>query len=145
MLAIPTVRLPARDWTRLMRLAFESDGEWHPFSSFLRNEVHRAIVLGDEECANDIVCLNSWVTYLVDWGPREKRLLVHPEDYQSSSLHLSVLSPVGTALIGIRVGDRMPFVGRADNLHVVTPVEVRQEPSAIGFLASVRKQRAAPE
>jgi hypothetical protein len=61
MLIIPTVRLPARDWTRLMLLVFDSEGECHPVASFLRNEVHRAIVLDDDECARDIVCLNSWV------------------------------------------------------------------------------------
>jgi len=119
-----------------MLLAFQSESEDHPFSFDLRKEVHRAIVLDDDEPVSGIVTLNSWVMYAVDWDAPETRLLVHPEDYASSALHLSVLSPLGAALIGIRVGDRMPFVGLGERVHVVTPIEVRQEPSAAGFLKS---------
>jgi hypothetical protein len=71
MLTIPSVRLPAPDWTRLMLLVFDSESECHPAALFLRNEVHRAIVVDNNECAKDIVCLNNWVTYVVDWQASE--------------------------------------------------------------------------
>ena len=145
MLEMPAVRLRARDWSRLMLLAFQSESEEHPFSSDLRNEVHRAIVLDDDVPVKDLVTLDSWVMYVVDWDAPETRLLVHPEDYTSSALHLSVLSPLGSALIGIRVGDRMPFVGMGETLHVVTPIEVRQEPSAAGFLKAAVRPRMNPD
>ena len=59
MLIMPSVRIPARDWTRLMQLAFDSDSAGEPCAPFFRNEVHRAIVLDDGECPHDIVCLNA--------------------------------------------------------------------------------------
>ena len=133
MLIMPSVRIPARDWTRLMQLAFDSDSAGEPCAPFFRNEVHRAIVLDDGECPHDIVCLNAWVTYSIDAGPAETRLLVHPDDHQADSVHLSVLSPAGAALLGIRVGDRMPFVGADDALHVASALSVRQAPEGLRF------------
>jgi regulator of nucleoside diphosphate kinase len=112
-----------------MALAFNAKNNPHPVSAFLRAEVHRAIVVTHADA--DVVRLNAWVTYRVDWGPTESRLLVHPDDYASGGCHLSVLSSVGAALIGIRVGDRMPFFDSGKSLHVVTPMSLRQEPTAL--------------
>jgi len=136
MLTFPSVRLPNEDWTRLMALAVDAENDLHPVGSFLKAEVHRATVV--EKPDDDVVRLNAWVTYRVDWGPTESRLLVHPHDYTSGGHHLSVLSPVGAALIGIRIGDRMPFFEVGRILHVVTPISLRQEPTTLGFL----RQRA---
>lgn len=120
MLTFPSVRLSHQDWACLMSLAFDADNDLHPVSTFLRAEVHRAIVMNDP--STDVIRLNSWMTYRVDWGPNHSRLLVHPSDYVADGHHLSVLSPVGAALIGIRVGDRMPFLDSSKNLHLVTPL-----------------------
>jgi regulator of nucleoside diphosphate kinase len=115
-----------------MSLAFGTESDSHPVSTFLRAEVHRAIVT--ERPADDVVCLNAWVTYRIDWGPAESRLLLHPDDYAPGTHHLSILSPVGAALIGIRVGDRMPFFDSANTLHLVTPMSLRREPTILGLL-----------
>jgi regulator of nucleoside diphosphate kinase len=132
MLRFPTVRLSNGDWARLNNLALDAENESHPVSTFLRAEVHRAIV--EDKPDDDVVRLNAWVTYRVDWGPSETRLLVHPDDYVSKGTHLSVLSPLGAALIGIRNGDRMPFFDVLGSLHLVTPVSLRQEPITLGLL-----------
>lgn len=132
MLTFPPVRLPNEDWVSLMRLAFGADNDLHPVSTFLRAEVHRAIVT--EQPDDDVVRLNAWVTYRIDWEPTESRLIVHPDDYVPGAHYLSVLSPVGAALIGIRVGDRMPFFDSRAMLHLVTPVSLRQEPMIPGPL-----------
>lgn len=132
MLAFPSVRLPKDDWVRLMSLAFTAENDLNPVGTFLRAEVHRAIVM--ESTDDDVVRLNAWVTYRIDWGPTESRLLVHPHDYVPGGHHLSVLSPVGAALIGIRIGERMPFFDLGRTIHLVTPVSLRQEPTTLGLL-----------
>ena len=132
MLTFPSVRRPNDDWVRLMSLAFDAENDLHPVGTFLRTEVHRAIVM--EELDDDVVRLNAWVTYRIDWDSAESRLLVHPDDYACGGHYLSVLSPVGAALIGIRVGDRMPFFDFGRMLHLVTPVSLRQEPTTLGLL-----------
>jgi regulator of nucleoside diphosphate kinase len=132
MLPFPPVRLPSRDWARLMRLAFDARYDSHPVAPFLRSEVHRAIIT-EEDNDGDVVRLNAWVTYHVDWDASESHLLVHPDDFVSDGAHLCVLSSLGAALLGIRVGDRMPFVGAAGRLHLVTVLSVRQDPTMLGM------------
>jgi hypothetical protein len=129
MLFLPPVRLSSRDWARLMRLAFDEKHTAHPVGPFLRTEVHRAIVLDELGHREDVVRLNAWVKYQLDARPPESRFLVHPEDYAAGKRQLSVLSPIGAALIGIRVGDPMPFVSTEGQLHLVTALTVGHVPA----------------
>jgi hypothetical protein len=108
-----------------MQLAFDAKHNDHAVVPFLRSEVHRAIVLQNPQ--DDIVRLNAWVTYRLDKRPPERRLLVHPSDYVPGERQLSVLSSLGAALLGIRVGDAMPFLCTEGNLHLVTPLAVDQK------------------
>jgi regulator of nucleoside diphosphate kinase len=132
MLTLPSVRLSNEDWVRLMSFAFDRENDCHPVSAFLRSEVHRAIVTAQPD--EDVVRLNAWVTYRIDWEATESRILVHPHDYEPGGHYLSVLSRVGAALIGLRVGDRMPFLDSWHTPHLVTPIGVRQEPTTLGLL-----------
>jgi hypothetical protein len=112
-----------------MQLAFDDKHTAHPVGPFLRSEVHRAIVLDDPRYREDVVRLNAWVTYQLDARPPESRFLVHSEDYVAGKRQLSVFSPIGTALIGIRVGDPMPFVSTEGQLRLVTALRVGQAPA----------------
>ena len=54
--------------------------------------------------------MNCWVNYRLNWGsPVETQRLVYPEEYVSADEHVSVLSPVGTALLGLTRGSQMPY------------------------------------
>jgi regulator of nucleoside diphosphate kinase len=131
MLPFPPVRLLSCDWARLMHLAFDAKYDRHPVAPFLRAEVHRAIVSEEDNGDGDVVRLNTWVTYHVDWDAPESRLLVHPDDVVADSVHLSVLTSLGAALLGIRVGDRMPFVGADGRPHLATVLSVRHDPTML--------------
>lgn len=86
-------------------------------------------MLGDPGHREDVVRLNAWVKYQLDARPPETRFLVHPEDYAACKRQLSVLSPIGAALIGIRIGDPMPFECTDGQLHLVTALAVDQVPA----------------
>lgn len=145
MLFLPPVRLRKSNWTRLMQLAFDSRLDHHPVAPLLRSEIHRAIVLDEHEHWEDIAELNVWVKYRVDGQIAESRLLVHPDDYATGDLRLSVLSPVGAALIGIRAGDRMLFAGTEDHMHCVTPLVVgRKAKPPVQARASRRQPAVCP-
>jgi transcription elongation GreA/GreB family factor len=111
-----------------MELAFEAEHNLHPAATFLRSEVHRAIVVDEIDAADEIVQLNNGVSYQLDKQPVAARVLVHPGDYAGSELHLSVLTSLGAALIGVRVGEAMPFMCTEGNLHIVRPLAVRRQP-----------------
>jgi regulator of nucleoside diphosphate kinase len=141
MLILPPVRLRNRDWTHLMQLAFDPRYNGDPVTPFLRAEVHRAVVIEDDQLQKDIVHLNAWVTYQLDKRPAQTRLLVDPNDYVSDVMHVSVSSSLGAALIGIRVGDPMPFLCTEGNVHLVTALDVRE----LGATGTIRDESGLEE
>jgi regulator of nucleoside diphosphate kinase len=120
---LPPVSIPAEHHVRLRRLTREAMRELHPVSELLWAELNRAVVTMQPE--PDVVVLGCFVTYRADLGwPRERRLLVCPEDYRDPRSHLSVLSPLGAALIGLMVGSRFPYRSVEGLLHIATVEDV---------------------
>ncbi len=130
MLYFPAIRMQKAHWTRLMHLAFDTRYKFHRTATFLGSEMQRAIVVDQISEADEIVQMNTWVHYQLDKRPTEARVLVHPEDYVAGELHLSVLTSLGAALVGMRVGDVMAFMCTEGTLHLVTPVAVDRQPGA---------------
>jgi transcription elongation GreA/GreB family factor len=123
---LPAVSIVAPDHVRLKRLALSALDDQHPVAEPLLAELHRATICAKPR--RDVVALNRTVTYRSDlgWKP-ECRLLVCPEDYRDPSAHLSVLSPLGVALLGLRVGERFPY-RTIDGLFHIAIVEDVDEP-----------------
>lgn len=111
MLPLPAIALTASDYPRLEKLARIAAQRGDMDAMFLLAEINRAEIVPDH--AHDMesmVTIGSWVTYLTDWGiPRKTVQLVWPEDRRSDLARISVLSGLGAALIGLRVGDQMPY------------------------------------
>ena len=110
-----------RDYARLS--ALES-------ADVLVEELSRATVVPVERVPDDVVRMHSVVTYVVEgMGERRKVQLVFPEESDPSSGKVSVLAPVGVALLGLRAGQSIdwPFPdGRVRRLCVertVAPAE----------------------
>lgn len=115
---LPPVSIPASDRPRLEGVVREAVADRHPVAGFLASELLRAEIFTEHELPADTVTLNGWVTYRIDgsWLP-EARLLVCPQDYRLAAVHLSVLSPLGAALIGLRVGSRIGYCSIAGVPH----------------------------
>lgn len=111
MLPLPAIALTASDYPRLEKLARIAAQQGDMDAMFLLAEINRAEIVSDH--AHDMesmVTIGSWVTYLTDWGiPRKTVQLVWPEDCRSDLAQISVLSSLGAALIGLRIGDQMPY------------------------------------
>jgi regulator of nucleoside diphosphate kinase len=133
--SIPPITMAASDHRRLEELALRAFEDGHPVAHYLLTEVRRAHVCDDAELPADVARLNGWVAYRV--GPRaplQSRILVLPEDDRSRSDQLSVLSPVGAAIVGLRTGSRMPYFENVD-FQVVT-IESLDPPGGIVSLGS---------
>ena len=119
MLALPKIALPASDYPRLERLARAAAQQGNMDAIFLMDEINRAeIVPDDARDIDSIVTIGSWVTYWTNWGlPQKTVQLVWPEDHSTDLSQISVLTSLGAALVGLRVGDQMSyFVGSCLNL-----------------------------
>jgi len=133
---LPAIMVPASDRRRLEELARGAAEQGDADALSLLAEINRAKIVPDRaERLESIVTMGSWVTYWADWGgPRETRQLVYPEKYTSDGTQIPVLSPLGVALIGLKVGSRMPFFA-AGRTHIVSVERVsRTEPNVIPLL-----------
>lgn len=72
----------------------------------LRTELDRAAVVGSRDIPPDVITMNSTVS-LVDTATSEddEYTLVFPGDADSDAGKISVMAPLGTAMLGYRVGD----------------------------------------
>ena len=72
----------------------------------LEGELGRAHVVPAGEVPEDVVTMNSVVRLLdLDSGETEEYELVYPTDADMEHGRISVLAPIGTAILGYRVGD----------------------------------------
>ncbi|MCG6206563.1 GreA/GreB family elongation factor [Rhodopseudomonas sp. HC1] len=137
----PPVSIASTDFGRLRQIAVQALFSRDPVGRFLFSELERATVI--DVPAIPVVRLDDWVTFRVDDDqPLESRILVLPGQPRRCALHLSVLSPVGAALVGLRPGDRMPYSGIDGVQHVVT-VESLEPPDGVISLTQRRSARAA--
>jgi regulator of nucleoside diphosphate kinase len=76
----------------------------------LERELVRAVVVSPEEIPKDVVTMNSRVVFEDETtGERREITLVYPKHADIASGRVSVLVPVGTALLGMRVGQSIDW------------------------------------
>ncbi len=72
----------------------------------MKEELDRAIVVSPEDIPPDVITMNSRVHLTnVATGESEVLSLVFPADANVDESRISILAPVGTAMLGYRVGD----------------------------------------
>jgi regulator of nucleoside diphosphate kinase len=103
--AEPAIILCATDYERLSTLAHASRKRTPHLADELANEIGRARVLAKGKHPQETVCMNCEVEFRDDATGKVQRVtLVYPEHADISKRKISVLTPVGTALIGLRKG-----------------------------------------
>ncbi|MFT6552547.1 MAG: regulator of nucleoside diphosphate kinase [Zhongshania marina] len=76
----------------------------------LQSELDRAEIVPDRDYNNDFVCVDSQVTFIdLDLLSQTKVTLVMPWQANVTQLKISVLSPVGCALLGLRKGNEIEW------------------------------------
>lgn len=102
-----SVLVGERDHARLHALLAKADPE---AVELLYEELDAATVLPDAELPADVVTMGSTVTFLdTDTGEESTVSLVYPSDADASRNCVSILAPVGAALIGLRVGETIEW------------------------------------
>ena len=81
-----------------------------PYLQSLRGELNIAKIVAPADMPPDVVTMNSKVRVRsVRSKAVETYTLVYPEDADIAEGKLSVLAPIGTAILGYRVGDRIEW------------------------------------
>jgi regulator of nucleoside diphosphate kinase len=108
---LPPITLATSDYNRLLFTAMIRQKHNCQAPDFLLTELRRAEVCHPSALPEDVVSTNCRVIYRIDDEPKSRaHLLVHPEDLIWPGAEISVTTPLGTALLGLRAGDRMSFV-----------------------------------
>jgi len=76
----------------------------------LRTEIARAEIVAPENTPDDVIAMNGCAELLdLDTGERMRLTLVFPRDANAEEGKISVLAPLGTAMLGQRVGDEFEW------------------------------------
>jgi|APDOM4702015248_1054824.scaffolds.fasta_scaffold138456_2 regulator of nucleoside diphosphate kinase len=103
------IQITELDRKRLVTLIVDAQSGEYRGSVYLENlrgELERAQVVAPEEIPSDVVTMNSKVMLNdLDTGEEETYTLVYPENADTAQGKVSILAPIGTAMLGYRVGD----------------------------------------
>lgn len=93
-------------------------------SVLLEEELARATVVPDESLPDNAVAMNSVVRFKdLDSGKQTEVQVVFPHEADASKGKISVLAPIGAALIGLHVGQSIEWLvpsGRNRRIEVLS-------------------------
>ncbi len=101
---LPPIAITRGDWEKLVRIADASAGAFAQTAEFLGREIDRAQVIDEHESRPGLVKMGTRVTFRDDVTDQVRAVtLVYPGEADVSQGRISVLTPIGAALIGLSV------------------------------------------
>jgi regulator of nucleoside diphosphate kinase len=128
--------LTATDERRLAQLLQAKANELEGSTlELLEGELQRARIVDSSQIPDDVVTMNSVVSFEdLETGQRSEVTLVYPSASSGTGGRVSILAPIGSALLGLSVGDSIEWPmpeGRCRRLRVTA---VHYQPEAEGQL-----------
>ncbi len=100
-----TIYISAYDKKRLLKLINRSNSGSNSLKE-LTKELDRAQVVEPRDIPGNVITMNSRIRLKdIDSGEEMEYTLVFPQDADFKNKKISILAPIGTALIGYSVGD----------------------------------------
>jgi regulator of nucleoside diphosphate kinase len=129
----PEITVSSLDADRLYNLIESLPAGTFAGKKELEAELERANIVEPTEVPSTIVTMNSTVSFIVDSSQEEFELtLVYPKDTDSSGKKISILAPVGSALLGLSKGDQIEWPKPGGGLIKVTIKEITFQPERAG-------------
>lgn len=126
----PAITMASTDHEKLTRLA-ESIADQNPETADeLFAELDRARVVADEKLSREVVRMGTTLRFTTDAGEDRVVTLVYPAEADISQGRVSILSKIGTALIGLKVGQSIDWLTRSDRVNRLTVAEILPEGAA---------------
>jgi regulator of nucleoside diphosphate kinase len=131
----PPIIVSSLDMERLENLLDSLPAAQAGANEALFEELARAELVEPEEMPPDVVTMNSRVRFVLDQGQEEFDMsLAYPKDVNGAADKLSVLTPVGNALLGLKVGDSIDWTRPDGGRFEVTVREIVYQPERAGEL-----------
>jgi regulator of nucleoside diphosphate kinase len=133
MMQRPQITISSLDAERLEKILDSLSYSQFPNKDDLQEEINRADIVEPREMPNNIVTMNSTVTLKVlSSGKAFSKTLVYPKDANGAEDTVSVLAPVGSALLGLKEGDQIDWPKPNGDMLSVTIVKVDYQPERAG-------------
>ena len=121
----PPIAIDASHFARLSALSSLTSGPMMDVCEYLREELERAHVLPAEKLRPDIVNLGNQVEFRDEQtGKIQEIILVYPLDADIARRRVSVLTPVGAALLGLSINQTISFRTRTGERRELTVLKV---------------------
>ncbi|PHM62879.1 nucleoside diphosphate kinase regulator [Xenorhabdus ishibashii] len=129
----PKIIINELDAERLDALLEQSAFANTSIADALNEELDRAEIVAPVDIPADVVTMNSEIRF-IDLGSNEERVrtLVYPAALQDSTKHLSVMAPLGAALLGLRVNDEIKWKLPNGETTRIKVLEILYQPEAAG-------------
>ncbi|MGE5155641.1 MAG: nucleoside diphosphate kinase regulator [Bdellovibrio bacteriovorus] len=129
----PKIVISSRDLERLESLLESLPGQELPDRHALEAELARAEIVEPRDMPPTVVTMNSTVRFRVESSSKDFHLtLVYPKDVDANGGTISVLAPVGSALLGLSVGDEIEWPKPGGGMLRVRIEEVTYQPERSG-------------
>ena len=127
----PQIILSSQDLQRLERLLDSVSTEDAPGLDALRRELDRAEVVEPDAMPENVVTMNSTVRFVDELSGREFELtLAYPDDMHLTHGTVSILAPIGSALLGLSVGQSIDWTLPGDRTTTLRILAVTYQPEA---------------
>jgi len=129
----PNIVITELDLERLEKLIESLPKGSFPGKEALEAELLRADVVDSHDIPDTVVTMNSTVRFVVNESKEEFSLtLVYPKDADNSGDKISILAPVGSALLGLNQGDEIQWPKPGGGMMTVRIEEVMYQPERAG-------------
>lgn len=131
--SLPRITLGVSEERRLSALATAASlaGRAESVARVLLAEIDRADIVRDDDLPADVVRMHAWVEFEIDGRNRRCVQLVYPGEANIERNRISILTPIGAALIGLSAGQTIPLLGHDDRPHRLTALKImRHQPIA---------------
>lgn len=129
----PKIIISSFDMKKLHDLLDSLPRNDFPGKDDLEDELARAIVVDPKDIPPTVVTMNSTVRFKVQSSSQEFELtLVYPKDIDTSGCKISILAPVGSALLGLSQGDEIEWPKPGGGVLHVHIEEVIYQPERAG-------------
>jgi len=123
---LPTIIVSKAEYQVLTGLVEAVEERLPEIASVLQAEMDRAEVVAEEAVPADVVRMGSTVEFQQDGGQPRTVTLVFPGDADISEGRISILTPIGTALIGLSPGQSIAWTARDGRRQRLTVLKVEQ-------------------
>jgi regulator of nucleoside diphosphate kinase len=129
--AHPAIFIPAVDYDRLLAMAEGAARREPEVAEFLLRELGRASTIAPTR-ANRVVKMGSHIRFRDESTGRIRNVqLVYPAQADSAAGRISILTPIGAALIGLSVDQIMQWRDRTGKTKSLTILAVQEKPEVV--------------